>query len=71
MQQFLNFFPLPQGHGSFRPTRGPVLRIASIGFSSPDYDRFPDRESVSPIESGSASRAETASCLVTEVILHK
>jgi hypothetical protein len=21
-QQFLNFFPLPQGHGSLRPTRG-------------------------------------------------
>ncbi len=28
-QQFLYFLPLPQGHGSFRPTRGLRLRIVS------------------------------------------
>ena len=34
MQQFLYFFPLPQGHGSLRPTRGLLLRMGS-GFSVP------------------------------------
>src|SRR5262245_56081348 len=33
MQQFLYFFPLPQGHGSLRPTLAPKLRIGSIFFS--------------------------------------
>jgi hypothetical protein len=28
-QQFLNFFPLPQGQGSFLPTFCPRLRIGS------------------------------------------
>src|SRR5262249_28493573 len=29
MQQFLYFFPLPHGHGSFRPTLAPRLRMGS------------------------------------------
>jgi hypothetical protein len=29
MQHCLYFLPLPQGHGSLRPTRGPTLRIGS------------------------------------------
>src|SRR5258706_10103631 len=28
-QQFLYFLPLPQGHGSFRPGVGPVLRMGN------------------------------------------
>ena len=32
---FLYFFPEPHGHGSFRPTRGPLLRIGSVTFASP------------------------------------
>ena len=26
-QHFLNFLPLPQGQGSFRPTRGPTIEF--------------------------------------------
>ena len=33
-QQFLNFFPLPQGQGSFRPTFWPKLRIGSTADAS-------------------------------------
>ena len=29
MQHALNFFPLPQGQGSLRPTLGPVWRMGS------------------------------------------
>lgn len=28
-QQFLYFLPLPQGHGSLRPMRGPVWRMVT------------------------------------------
>jgi hypothetical protein len=34
MWQFLYFFPLPHGHGSFRPTRSPLCRIGSGFFSA-------------------------------------
>ncbi len=35
-QQCLNFRPLPQGHGSLRPTFGPVLRtLGGVGESGP------------------------------------
>ena len=33
MWQFLYFLPLPQGHGSLRPTFSPRLRIGSLRFS--------------------------------------
>src|SRR5205085_6010933 len=35
MWQFLYFLPLPQGHGSLRPTFAPTLRIGSAFFFSP------------------------------------
>src|SRR5437868_13471036 len=35
MWQFLYFLPLPHGHGSFRPTFAPTLRIVSTFFGSP------------------------------------
>jgi hypothetical protein len=34
-QQFLYFFPLPQGHGSFRPTFGIERRIGRSIETSP------------------------------------
>ena len=31
LQHFLNFLPLPHGHGSLRPTRGSVFSIVGFG----------------------------------------
>src|SRR5262249_11639804 len=39
MWQFLYFFPEPHGHGSLRPTRGPLWRIGSVFFTSPVLSR--------------------------------
>ena len=39
-RHFLYFLPLPQGHGSLRPMRGPLLRIGFAASSSPRESRF-------------------------------
>src|SRR5579872_4250515 len=71
MWQFLNFFPLPQGQGSLRPTRSPRLRIGSIGLSSGGWPPPPPEPSVGPA-SGSEPPLSVGggdSCVV-EVIRH-
>jgi hypothetical protein len=40
-QQFLYFFPLPQGQGSLRPTFGPPRRTGRSSFISPAPSPFP------------------------------
>src|SRR3954471_24520813 len=39
-QQFLNFFPLPQGHGSFRPTFGTSRRTGARSSVSSEPSPF-------------------------------
>src|SRR5256885_573738 len=46
-QQFLNFFPLPQGHGSFRPTLGVSRRTGAR--SSFNSEPSPFEETASPV----------------------
>src|SRR5256885_16903002 len=40
-QQFLYFFPLPQGQGSLRPTFGPPRRTGRASFIFPAPSPFP------------------------------
>src|SRR5262245_22114420 len=62
MWHFLYFLPLPHGHGSFRPTRGPVLTGvgAAVGVAGPAAGR-----SVSPLVAIPPPNASAASCRST------
>ena len=63
-QQFLNFFPLPHGQGSLRPTLWPMLRIGSTGPVSPRWSGGPPACCESP---GDGSVADDASAWIAAV----
>src|SRR5437773_10409234 len=62
-QQFLYFFPLPHGHGSFRPTFGKERRIGRSIDTSPD----PSPSIATPAIAGCGWRARAGALAVGAV----